>query len=437
MGNHFYLATGPGKRLSFSLPDKWVPVHFLESTDPEPASPAGLMARQALDAPIGTFGIAGAPSLRARLSKARNIAVIVDDATRPTPAAEILDVLLPYLAECGCEKERITFVTALGTHAVMKKEDLEAKLGKDVASSYRIVQHNAWQEDLVPVGLEDGRELRINPAIAASDFKIGISSILPHAAAGYGGGPKLLMPGVCDIEFIRRHHMRNAIHARSRLGLTRTNPFHEDCMMIARTIGLDLTIDCVYDRQGRIVRILAGSLEETFTEAARLCFEKLGHRFEEKVDISITSSFPHTHGIQLYKGTSAPDIVTREDGAVLLLAPLVTPVPDEFVRSFLGVREASGGDAVAYVIDAMSKGLPFLPDQSAEFNMAMSYAIRRSKRRTLLVSPLMSRETATLLGFEYAASLEEALRVLKGDFPEARVAIFPTGGLIVPVVAWE
>jgi hypothetical protein len=116
---------------------------------------------------------------------------------------------------------------------------------------------------------------------------------------------------------------------------------------------------------------------------------------------------------------------------------MVTPVPDEFVRSFVKVKEASSGDAIAFVTDAMSKGLPFLPDQSAEFNMAMSYAIRRSRMRTLLVSPMMSRDTAMTLGFEYAASLEEGLELLKDAYPEARVAIFPTGGLIVPITDWE
>jgi lactate racemase len=430
MGKDFYLSVDAGKKRFFSLPDGWIPVHFLESVDSGSASPVGPMAMQALDAPIGI------PSLVARLSEARNIAVIVDDATRPTPAAEILDVVLPYLTKSGCKKENVTLVVALGTHVAMKREDLEARLGKDIVSTYRIVQHNAWQDDLVPVNLDDGRTVRINPAIAAADFKIGISSILPHPMAGYGGGPKLLMPGVCDIKFILGHHMRNGADARPRIGQVKSNSFHEDCMMIARTIGLDLTIDCVYDRQGRITSIVAGSLVETFAEATRLCFEKLGHRFDEKVDISITSSFPHTHGIQLYKGLSAPDIVTREDGAILLMAPVVTPVPDEFIRCFLRVKEASGGDVSTYVTDTMTKGLPFLPDQSAEFNMAMSYAIRR-KRRTLVVSPMMSRETAAALELEYAPSLEEGLQALKRDYPEARVAIFPTGGLIVPIVDWE
>ncbi len=322
MSKDYHLSLGPGRQQPFTLPSKWVAAHYLESLEAEPASSVGLMTRQALDKPIGI------PSLRTKLSKARNIAVIVDDATRPTPAADILDVLLPILAECGCSKENVTIVMALGTHVAMEKEALEAKLGKGVASAYRIVQHNAWQADLVPVHLEDGRTVRINPAIAASDFKIGVSSILPHPMAGYGGGPKLLMPGVCDIQFILGHHMRHTIHPSSRLGLASGNPFHEDCMRIAKAIGLDLTIDCVYDRQGRIARIVAGSLEETFTEAVDICFQMLGHRFGEKVDISITSSYPHTHGIQLYKGLAAPDIITREDGAILLLAPLVAGVPD-------------------------------------------------------------------------------------------------------------
>jgi hypothetical protein len=33
--------------------------------------------------------------------------------------------------------------------------------------------------------------------------------------------------------------------------------------------------------------------------------------------------------------------------------------------------------------------------------------------------------------------IEEGLRLLEKVYPEARVAIFPSGGLIVPITAWE
>jgi hypothetical protein len=41
------------------------------------------------------------------------------------------------------------------------------------------------------------------------------------------------------------------------------------------------------------------------------------------------------------------------------------------------------------------------------------------------------------MGFEYAPSLEEGLKVLEKAYPKARVAIFPSGGLVVPIAAWE
>ena len=151
------------------------------------------------------------------------------------------------------------------------------------------------------------------------------------------------------------------------------------------------------------------------------------------MDVSVASSYPHTHGIQFYKGVAAADVVTRAEGAILVVAPMTTPVPDEFLRDYAKVRQEAHGDTTPYVCGFMSKGLPFLPDRSAEFNMAMSHAIRRPRIRTIIVSPLIPRDTASVLGLEYSPTLEEALGTLGEAYPEARVAIFPSGGLIVPI----
>ena len=432
MGENFYVSLGLEEKRYFSLPRKWTSVHFLESTRAPTGQSVREMTREALTKPIGI------PALREMVSGGKRVAVIVDDGTRPTPASDILAVLLPHLIEAGCPKEAVTIVIALGTHTPMSKEDLERKLSADVASTYRVVQHNAWQADLVPVRIPgDERSVKVNPAVAESHVRIGVSSILPHPMAGYGGGPKLLMPGVSNIDFIMHHHMKNAIHPLSKAGSTGGNPFLEECMKIAKAIGLDVTIDCVYDREGRIFRVIAGGLEAAFAEAVKACSEVLGHRFPEKVDVSITSSFPHTHGIQFYKGVAAADVVTKAEGAILVVAPMVTRVPEDFVNDYAKVRQEAHGDTAPYVCGFMSKGLPFLPDRSAEFNMAMSHAIRRPRIRTIIVSPLVSQETASVLGLEYSPSLEAALATLGEAYPEARAAIFPSGGLIVPIAGWE
>jgi nickel-dependent lactate racemase len=431
MERDYYLYLGQDKKEYLTLPKGWVPLHFVETEEEISVPSIEQMTLEALSRPIGT------PPFQDLLLQAKNIAIIVDDATRPTPVAGILEVLLSHLANNDFSHENITIVVALGTHEPMKKEVLEARLGSGVLSHYKIIQHNAWQSDLAPIQIpDDGRVVKINPAVAQADLKVGISSILPHPMAGYGGGPKILMPGVCDFETIRDHHMKHITHPLSVAGITKGNPFHEGCLKVARAIGLDLSLNSVYNQRGQVIRIIAGSMERAFSEAVDVCFEKLGHRFDEKVDVTITSTYPHTHGHQFFKGLSAPDIVTKDTGAILLVAPVVAPIPDEFLNSFNIVKEKSHNNSAAYVKEALSKGMAFLPDKSIDFNMAMSTVFLRPNIRAILVSSAITKDEAWTMGLEYASSIEEGLKFLEKAYPVARVAIFPSGGLIVPVTAW-
>jgi nickel-dependent lactate racemase len=432
MRQDYHLYLSQDKKQYFELPSGWVPSHFVEDEEGTPTPSVEQMTFEALSKPIGTRPL---PDL---LSGVKNVAIIVDDGTRPTPVAEILGVLLPRLMENGLSRANITIVIALGTHEAMKRKELEARLGSGVGPNYKVVQHNAWQSDLMPIEIPgDEKGVRVNPEVARADLKVGISSILPHPMAGYGGGPKIVMPGVCDFETIRDHHMKHVIHPRSAAGMTKGNPFHEGCLKVARAVGLDFSINCVYNQKGQVIRIIGGSLEMAFGEAVKVCFEKLGHRFDEKADVTITSTFPHTHGHQLFKGLSAPDRVTKDSGAILLIAPVVAPIPAEFLDSFHVIKEKSHGHSAEYVKDALSKGTAFLPDKSIDYNMAMSTVFLRPKIRTILVSPTITRDEGRTMGLEYSSSIEEGLRLLEKSCAHAKVAIFPSGGLIVPITAWK
>ncbi len=427
MGKDYYLYSSRNQKVYFSLPPQWSLSHFIETREDVPIPSVGQMAQEALDAPLG------AAPLKDLVSGAKKVAILVDDWTRPTPVADILEILLPYLVRSGLPVEKVTIVIALGTHVSLTPEELATRVGNS-AASYRIVQHDAWSDDLVPVPLpEDGRVVKINPEVAQADVKIGMSSILPHPMAGFGGGPKIVIPGVSNFEFIRDHHMRHTIHPKSTAGVTKGNPFHESCLRAAQAVGLDYSINCVYNQHGEVVRIIGGSLEAAFADAVQACYKTLGVRFEEKVDITITSTYPHTHGHQFCKGLDAPDRVTKENGAILMLAPLVKPVSSEFVNSFDQLKERSRNNPAGYVKEAMGQGKPFLADKPIEFNMAMSSVILRPKIRTILVSQMTSEKEARTMGFDYAPSVEEGVRLLGGEYPNARVAIFPSGGLIIPM----
>jgi lactate racemase len=432
MEQRYYLYLGKDTKEFFSLPETWTVSHFVEAEEREPLSSIEQMVLDALSQPAGTDPL---PHL---VSKADRIAIIVDDGTRPTPVAPILSTLLSNIEAGGFEKGNITIVIALGTHEAMAKESLEARLGSNTVTQYRVIQHNAWQSDLVPVVMPgDRRVLKINPEVARADLRIGISSILPHPMAGYGGGPKIVMPGVANYEFIRDHHMKHLINPHSTAGLTKGNPFHEDCMKAARAIGLDFSINCVYDQKGRIIRIIGGSLDMAFTKAVEVCLAKLGHQFEQKVDVTIASAYPHSHGHQFFKGLSAPDAVTKETGAILLMAPIVAPLSTEFMNSFHVIKEKSKDNSAEYIKDHLSRGMAYLPDKSIDFNMAMSTPFLRPKIRTILVSPLISENEARTMGLDYASSVEDGIKLLEAEYTKATVAVFPAGGLIIPITAWE
>jgi nickel-dependent lactate racemase len=432
MKKDYYLYLAQEKKEYFTLPEGWELRYFVETGNGTNIPSIEQMTREGLSKPSGPL------PFQALLSRAKSIAIIVDDATRPTPVAKILGALLAHLEETGFSREKITIVVAIGTHEIMEKEALETRLGASVLSRYKVVQHNAKQSNLVPVQIpDDGRVVKISPEVAQADLRVGISSVLPHPMAGYGGGPKIVMPGICNFDFIRDHHMKHVGHPQSKAGVTKGNPFHEDCMRVARAVRLDYSLNCVYNQKGQIIRIIGGSLESAFGEAVDLCLQKLGYKFQEKVDVTITSTYPHTHGHQLFKGLSAPDVITQNTGAILLVAPVVAPIPADFLNSFHVIEEKSHSNSAAFIKESLSKGEAFLPDKSIDFNMAMSTVFLRPKIRAILVSPHISRKEAETMGLDHSSSIEEGIKSLGKLYPNAKVAIFPSGGLIVPITSWE
>jgi nickel-dependent lactate racemase len=131
MEQNYYLYYGLGKKEYFSLPAGWVPIRFVETKEEALLSSVEQMTDDALSAPAGT------PALKKLISGAKRIAVIVDDWTRPTPVADILQVLLPYLVSNGFSRENVVIIVALGTHVAMTREEL-GETGEEVAH-YRII----------------------------------------------------------------------------------------------------------------------------------------------------------------------------------------------------------------------------------------------------------------------------------------------------------
>jgi nickel-dependent lactate racemase len=103
--------------------------------------------------------------------RGKQVVIITDDWGRPTPASEVMPLILAELQPTGVEDDYITFVTASGMHNVMSKEDLARKLGSEIVAKYRCISHDGGDWDnLVFGGISpQGTPVWVNKYVAEAD----------------------------------------------------------------------------------------------------------------------------------------------------------------------------------------------------------------------------------------------------------------------------
>ena len=175
--------------------------------------------REAVRDPIGS-----AP-LKEVVGATDRVAVVIPDITRPLPS----DRLLPWLFEelSHVPPENFTIVNGTGSHRPNTEEELAAMVGREVASSYRIVNHDAHDPNTLAFAgtSPEGRGVYMNREYVEADRRIVLGFIEPHFMAGFSGGYKGVFPAVADIDSIMHYHRASVIgHARSTWGVLEENP---------------------------------------------------------------------------------------------------------------------------------------------------------------------------------------------------------------------
>ncbi|MFW9832028.1 MAG: nickel-dependent lactate racemase, partial [Candidatus Thorarchaeota archaeon] len=183
----------------------------------------------------------------------------------------------------------------------------------------RIAVHSCDAHDLVSVGTTSyGTEVEINPVFHEADLHILTGDIGYHYYAGFGGGRKSVLPGVCGRKTINKNHGM-LTHPKATTGNLEGNPIHLDMVEAAQLARTDFIVNFVRNSQKEIVSAYAGDLTEAFLEGTKFV-DKMGRlEIKEKADIVVTSSgFPKD--INLYQGTKAMvhALGAVRDGGVLI-----------------------------------------------------------------------------------------------------------------------
>jgi len=254
---------------------------------------------------------------------AQKVLIIVNDITRPTPYKIILPPLLSELEEAGIKKEDIIFMVATGIHRGNSKEELSNIFGEDLISTYKFINHNANSPDLHYIGkLKSGNELWINSIVSEADFIITTGVIVPHYFAGFSGGRKSILPGICGRKTIEANHSK-MVHSDSRAGNLKGNPIHEEMQEAAEKIGVNFNINVVTDENHQIVKIVAGELLTSWQQGVEICKQIYICPIKKRAEVVIVSAGGYPKDINVYQAQKALNNAyqaVKPGGTIILLA---------------------------------------------------------------------------------------------------------------------
>ncbi|MFN2435817.1 MAG: nickel-dependent lactate racemase [Desulfotignum sp.] len=293
--------------------DDTVPVRFLEANDVTLPNQDQVIA-EAIAQPINS------PSFESFLADAGRVLVIVNDATRPTPTASVLDTIFAPLS-----KTDYRFIIATGVHRGPTEEEFDQIFGKYYARvKDRIIVHDAKkEEDMVYLGdSTNGTPMYVNKAGVEADRIIIISSVEPHYFAGYTGGRKSFLPGIAGYKTVEKNHKLALVPEARALALS-GNPVHEDMMDAIQTVKQEIfSIMTVLDKHHRIYAACTGHIHDSFHAAIDRANEVFCAPLEERADIVVSVvTFPQDIDLyQAQKGIDNAKLALKENGISILVA---------------------------------------------------------------------------------------------------------------------
>ncbi|MGQ9823419.1 MAG: lactate racemase domain-containing protein [Desulfotomaculales bacterium] len=321
---------GP-KELELSFPAEWdLEVLHMQGRNRPVLSPEEI--RRAVVNP--SYG----PPLRELANCKDEVAIIFDDLTRVTRAAKIIPFLLEELAIAGVPDERVRFIAALGCHGALSRSDLVKKLGADVVSRFAVYNHNAFENCTYVGTTSGGIPLYVNAEVMSCSLKIGVGVITPHIMTGFGGGGKIVLPGIVSLETAEAFHniekdagkRRAGQKGNTGMGVFENNPLQREIAEAVKMVGLDFKVDCLVNYWGEIVAIFAGSSQQAF--AAGAAEAKKHYLTPSAADADIVVANNYAKASEAVVGLFTPCGIAREKDYDLVL---ICNTPDGQAPHFL------------------------------------------------------------------------------------------------------
>ena len=238
-------------------------------------------------------------------------------------------------------------VFAQGTHREQTPEEDVRVVGEEVTKRIKMYQHHCRNNDeLTCVGTTKlGTKVMLNKYVVAADKIIIIDGITAHLFAGYGGGRKLILPGVAGWDTIQENHCHAladhfgaGINPKTRNGIIHDNPVNDDMIEAMSMLRPTFLVHSIINTEGKISNIVAGDPYEAWLEGTKICYANQRVPFKQRADVTFACAGGYPKDVSLYQGSKCydPADVTTKHGGIIIAIMEASDInePAEYLGSF-------------------------------------------------------------------------------------------------------
>ena len=391
---------------------------LVESRSAKALHDSGAALEYALDHPFGCV------ALREMAAGKRTAAISVCDITRPAPNAITLPPLLRRLHEAGIPVDGITILVATGLHRAATAAEIQVIVGPEIASTYRVVNHDAKQlaEHQWLGSTRRDTPVYIDKRFMSADLHITLGFIEQHLMLGFSGGRKLVAPGIAAQETIKVIHspkfMREPMATE---GSTTDNPLHAELLEIAGMARHDFMLDVTLTQSRSISGVFAGSPVQAHAAGVQFLQDTSLEHLPTLADLVITSAAGYPLDLTFYqtiKGVTAAQHIVKPGGRILILGECSEGIGSpEFARKL----EAYPGHQ--HYLDEIRHAAVEVDQWQVE-----KLALAGLKAELLFYMPGVRKNQIGVLGTRCYSELDAAIAAALTGLPQhARVALVPDG----------
>lgn len=374
--------------------------------------------QRALENPINS------QRLKNMVSGKRNVVILISDITRPVPSFKFLPHIIKELNSGGVNDKDITIILGLGNHRKHTNGEIRQLVGDSIYNRITCIDHDI--NDCVYLGESSrGTPIEVFKRVVEADFIIGTGNIEFHYSAGYSGGNKALMPGVCSKNTIQNNHkMMTDLNARS--GKAEGNPMREDIEEIGSKCGMKFIFNVILNEKKEIVYAVSGHPIDAHRDGADFLDKMYKWEIDELADIVIASAGGYPKDINLYqaqKGLEHASLGVKEGGIIILVAECSEDLGEELFHDWM-IRASSPDDPIRWIQEEFILGA----HKAAAVSMVLldKAVFLVSRMEPSLVKDIFLTPFSTVQD-----ALDKAME-LKGL--EGRIIVMPAAGSTLPYI---